>query len=464
MQQALQSMLFAQAAPTIFARIPPWIQPLWMICLGMLGAFLVAGLLYGVAKLLLPRIAAIMEELALDGLLQPLIYAAAVPAVIGLLSLPFVPYGVVFSQVYTTPDVHEYQDQSVRAKVSTDPDGTVQIVLTPEDGGESITIRKKPRELAATDAQAFQIYFSTQRSFLGADLRLVLGTGIFLLTVMLLVLGLRLAFPKIAAIALASMREGLAQPLFWVCLPIGTFLLLLFIWIPYNTFGEDIKMLKDTGLMLIMLLSIVLAVWNASISIANEIEGRTALTLLSKPVGRKQFVIGKFFGVLGPVAVLFFVLSLVFLATISYKVIYESQEYGQENVTAVNCSMETMQILPGLALAFMETIVLAAISVAISTRLPMAANMVICASIYGLGHILPLLVQSSVGMLEPVQFVGQLIATVLPVFEHFNMYPAIAGGREVPLAYLLWAGVYCLIYTSFALLGALLLFEDRDLA
>ena len=35
-------------------------------------------------------------------------------------------------------------------------------------------------------------------------------------------------------------------------------------------------------------------------------------------------------------------------------------------------------IVPGLVLAFMETVVLTAISVAISTRLPMLPNLVIC--------------------------------------------------------------------------------------
>ncbi len=449
----------------LFAEVAPWIQPLWMICLGFLLAMILAGIFYGVSRLISRKFAATLEELALDGLLQPLLYAAAVPAAIGLLSLPFVEYGEVFTQVYPKADTYQYRGFEVRADITTEASGNIRMELTPLEGGTPKVITARSfRELPAVDLEAFEIYRASQRAFFGPDLLLLLGTATFMVVLMLLILGIRVFLPKVAAIALASMREGIAQPLFWVCLTIGSFLLLLFIWIPYHTFGEDIKMLKDTGLMLIMLTSIVLAVWNASVSIASEIEGRTALTLLSKPVGRREFVFGKFFGVLGPVVVLFFVLGLVFLVTVSYKVVYEGQEYGKQDITYQECTGEIVQILPGLALAFMETVVLAAISVAISTRLPMAANMLICASIYGLGHIVPLLVQSSVGMLEPVQFVGQLIATVLPVFEHFNMYPAIAGGRMVPLDYLLTAGVYCLTYTGFALLGALLLFEDRDLA
>ena len=61
-------------------------------------------------------------------------------------------------------------------------------------------------------------------------------------------------------------------------------------------------------------------------------------------------------------------------------------------------------------------------------------------------------------------FVARLIATVLPVLEHFDIKPAIAGGVAVPLDYLGMALVYCLLYSTVAMLLALALFEDRDLA
>ena len=45
--------------------------------------------------------------------------------------------------------------------------------------------------------------------------------------------------------------------MFYVLLAIGVFGLILFPFIPYNTLGEDIKVLKDEGLTLIMVLSII---------------------------------------------------------------------------------------------------------------------------------------------------------------------------------------------------------------
>ena len=274
-----------------------------------------------------------------------------------------------------------------------------------------------------------------------------------------------LVFPKVTAIALVTAKEAISQPLFYVILALGAFLLVMvFPYVPYNTFCEDIKVVKDSGLTLIMVLAIIMALWTASVSVAEEIEGRTALTLLSKPIGRRQFIFGKFLGILIPVAIIFIVLGVLFLGSVSYKKVYDSRESSQPAPTVTECLNEMLQIAPGLLLAFFETVVLAAISVAISTRLPMLPNLIICSSIYVLGHLVPMLVNSAVGKFEIVRFVGQLIATVLPVLDHFNIQAAVATGKTVPLAYLAWALGYCVLYSAFALMAALLLFEDRDLA
>ena len=275
---------------------------------------------------------------------------------------------------------------------------------------------------------------------------------------------LRLVLPKMAAIAWTTAKEAISQPLFYVILAVGVFLLLLFTVMPYNTFGEDLKMVKDQGLTLIMILSMVLALWTASVSIAEEIEGRTALTLLSKPINRRSFMLGKFLGIVGAVAIMFVLLGSLFLATVSYKVVYDARETAQEAPTRQDCQDEMVQIVPGLVLAFLETVVLTSISVAISTRLPMLPNLIICFSIYVLGHLVPLLVNSAKGAYGIVQFVGLFFATVLPVLDHFNIYAAISTGQEVPWSYVGMAGVYCVLYSAVAMFLALIFFEDRDLA
>lgn len=291
------------------------------------------------------------------------------------------------------------------------------------------------------------------------------AAAVALAFVFLLYLVQRFAAPRLSAIALATYKSEIAQPLFLIVAALGAVLVvILFPFIPYNTFGEDIKMLQDSGLTLIKVLGIILAVWAASSSISEEIEGRTALTVLSKPIGRPSFILGKFLGIFWTVAVLFVILGVLFLIMVAYKPIYDGRESSTQDVTWQLCHQEMISVVPGLVLAFMETMVLAALSVAISTRLSWLPNLVICFTIYALGHLTPLIVQSSIGQFVFVQFFGQLIATIFPNLDHFSIEAAVAADVPVPPLYLFWAFVYCMIYSMIAMLLALVLFEDRDLA
>jgi ABC-type transport system involved in multi-copper enzyme maturation permease subunit len=283
----------------------------------------------------------------------------------------------------------------------------------------------------------------------------------------------RAAAPKLAAVALATTKSDIAQPLYAIVLAGGLFALVVFVYIPYNTFGDDIKQLKDSGLNLILVLCILQAVWSAGTSVSEEVEGKTALTVLSKPVSRRDFILGKFVGISWSTGLLAIILGLLLLVTVAYKPIYDFREGGwrspddiNADPTWQNCYAEMVQTTPGLVLVYMEALVMAALSVAISTRLPWLANFIICFAIYVLGHLTPLIVQSQVvaNQLPPVVFFGKLIATVLPVLDHFNIQASIAAGAEVPFTYLAWALVYCLLYSTVAMLLALTLFEDRDLA
>ncbi len=303
-----------------------------------------------------------------------------------------------------------------------------------------------------------------QLSPLQGEAAIMLVSAAVTLVLALIPVLLHLAFPRMTAIAYATAKEGLSQPLFWVLLSVGTFALVVFIWIPYYTFGEDIKMLKDQAMVLIMLLSVLLGVWNAGLTLSDEIEGKTAVTVLSKPIGRRTFILGKFTGLLFPVLLLFLLLSVVFLVVVSYKVLFEAGETGKMEASLPVIRTEMLSVLPGLALRMIECIILISIAVALSTRLQMLSTLVICFLIYGLGHLVPRIVQSDIGQFEIVQFMSQLLATVLPVLEHFDVEAAITSETPIPWSYVGWAALYGMIYCLFAMLGAFAAFEDRDLA
>tara|TARA_Y100001968_G_scaffold194062_1_gene178012 strand:- start:169 stop:1938 length:1770 start_codon:yes stop_codon:yes gene_type:complete len=276
----------------------------------------------------------------------------------------------------------------------------------------------------------------------------------------------RMAAPRMFAVALSTFKSEVAQPLFVLILAAGVCALIAFVWIPYNTFGEDIKMLKDTGLTLILVLSIVLALWSASTSVAEEIDGRTALTVLSKPLNRRSFVIGKYVGIVWTLLLVYLVFSVVFMAAVAYKPIYDAKESSLASPEWQICYLEMIRLAPGLVLAFMEALIFTALSVAISTRVPLLGNMTICLVIYALGHLTPLVVESSMegAGFGIIRFFAQLIATIFPNLELFNIQAAISAGVDVPFVYLGWAFSYCAVYSIIAMLLALIMFEDRDLA
>jgi ABC-type transport system involved in multi-copper enzyme maturation permease subunit len=270
--------------------------------------------------------------------------------------------------------------------------------------------------------------------------------------------------PKIFAIAHSTFKTEVGQPLFMLVMIVGGVFILASVYVPYNTFGEDIKMFKDSGLTLIRVLAIFLAIWAASKSVAEEIEGRTALTVLSKPVGRRQFIVGKFTGISMAIAVMFVILGMWFIIWTAYKPIYDFQEASKGLCEWPTCYREAVHVGPGLFLCFLEVLVFVAVSVAISTRFGILANFLICFSIYVLGHLTPLLVQSSFAAFEPVVVFGQLVAIVFPVLNHYDVQAAINTNSSVPFDYLGWSMIYTALYGSMALLLALVFFEDRDLA
>ena len=146
--------------------------------------------------------------------------------------------------------------------------------------------------------------------------------------------------------------------------------------------------------------------------VVGDVEGRTALTLLSKPISRREFVLGKFLGIVWANLLMFIVLGAWMLILVSYKVVYDARETANPEPAWQLCAAEMTRIVPGMVLSFLETVVMTAISVAISTRLPMLVNLVVCIAIFFLGHLSPVLVEatSQGNVNELVSFMAKLFA------------------------------------------------------
>lgn len=112
----------------------------------------------------------------------------------------------------------------------------------------------------------------------------------------------------ILPIARNSFVESLRQPVLVIVMLIAAFLQLMNTWIigftmarnniPGEVSGDD-KMLFDVSMATIFILGIVLASFIATSAISREIENKTILTVVSKPISRASVILGKYLGICG---------------------------------------------------------------------------------------------------------------------------------------------------------------------
>lgn len=101
---------------------------------------------------------------------------------------------------------------------------------------------------------------------------------------------------QVVFIAANTFRELLRQPFFLLLTTVSALFTVFLACVPYFGFGDDPKMVKDMTLAVLLLSGLLLSVLCASSTVAQEIRHGTALTVLSKPVGRLTFLLGKYLG------------------------------------------------------------------------------------------------------------------------------------------------------------------------
>ena len=104
---------------------------------------------------------------------------------------------------------------------------------------------------------------------------------------------------QLLAIARNTFFESIRQPVLLVVLVICTILVVLSNPFSAYTMTDDNKMFVDIGLSTVFIGGAILSAFIASNVITREIENRTVLTVVSKPVSRPVFIFGKYVGVCG---------------------------------------------------------------------------------------------------------------------------------------------------------------------
>ena len=118
---------------------------------------------------------------------------------------------------------------------------------------------------------------------------------------------------QIIAVARNTFFESVRQPVTLVVILAASLLLVLSNPLAAFTMDDDQRMLIDIGLATVFLAGAILAAFIATSVLGREIGNRTALTVVSKPIGRPTFLIGKFIGATMALLLAVTILTLVFM-------------------------------------------------------------------------------------------------------------------------------------------------------
>src|SRR3954468_18847513 len=97
-------------------------------------------------------------------------------------------------------------------------------------------------------------------------------------------------------IATNAFMELIRQPVFLLLMTVSVVFEIFLATPLYFAFGDEPKLVKNSVLATMLLAGLFGAVLTASSSLGREIRSGTALAVLSKPIGRAQFLLAKYVG------------------------------------------------------------------------------------------------------------------------------------------------------------------------
>jgi ABC-type transport system involved in multi-copper enzyme maturation permease subunit len=255
------------------------------------------------------------------------------------------------------------------------------------------------------------------------------------------------SFGRIWAIASNGFREVIRDRVLYL---IGLFALLLVIalrMLPQVAATTENKIFLDLGLAGIEILGVIVALFVGTGLINKEIEKRTVLVLISKPLNRAEFLLGKHLGLSAVLAVLIVAMTVIYLILLTFSKI----EYSLGSILVSTLYLFLMlSLLTAVALVF-----------GVFTSSLLATLLTF--GIYLMGNLSPDLLK--LGKLSENSTLRQLtegLYLVLPDLSRLNLKNEAVYGLLPSPQTLLSNGVYGLFYTALLLAIAILIFWQRE--
>jgi len=254
---------------------------------------------------------------------------------------------------------------------------------------------------------------------------------------------------KVFAIALNTSREAIRNKvlysiLFFACLLTGVSA--VFGW---ASIGDTTKFVKDFSLFSISLFGVVTTVVLGVSLLSKELGKRTIHNILSKPVRRWQFLVGKFLGLLTTLAVMMALMTVALLVLLFF----------------LEGSLD-WQIVPIIAVMVLELSILSAVAIFFSSIVvtPALAGLFTAATFIA-GRSIPVLGYfMTPDQPATVRYIASGLHAVLPHLSQFYIADGIVYGLSLPPVYYLHATIYAVAYTALLLIVSATIFQRREFA
>lgn len=252
---------------------------------------------------------------------------------------------------------------------------------------------------------------------------------------------------RIWAIAANSFREVIRDRILYF---IGFFALLMaFAWrlLPEIAVGTHEKIFLDLGLAAIGLLGVIVAVFVGTGLINKEIDKKTILVLIPKPLSRAEFILGKHLGLSGVLAVMLGVMLVIYLLML----------------LGMKVSFQALPLIVSVFYLGLELILIAAVAITFGVFTSSIIATLMTFGFYLMGHISKDLIQ--LGIISKnanILAITKNIYLILPDLERLNFRNEAVYGLLPSADVLMGNALYSLVYTGLLLGISILIFSRRQ--
>jgi len=251
---------------------------------------------------------------------------------------------------------------------------------------------------------------------------------------------------KAWVIARNTFREIIRDRILYGIFIFGILFIFMSLLLGNLSFAETARIVTNLGLAAAQLTAVIVSIFVGSTLVSREIEKQTILTLLSRPLSRFTFLIGKFWGLTAVVVLSVALMSLILSGLLSF--------YGQTNWA--------IYWLASLGIV-LECIVLVAFSVLFSSFARPALAVIFSVSIWITGHGVGDLEYFSSKSESPfIREGGHVLARLLPQLEAFNWRNQVTYNEFPQVHVVLQAVLLCVLWCVISLAIARFIFNRRD--